>query len=193
MKNVVIVYYSQSGYTRLVGEAIAEGLKAAGTAKVELLEILGSDIKEGRYVNESVLQKVQAADGVIFGTPTFMGGPAAQFKAFADASGGAWYHRAWAGKLAGAFTTSSSPSGDKFSTLQYLNTYANQHGMIWVGQNELPAGARGNVDGVNRLGSHLGVMGQNTNAPGATPVVDAGDAATARIYGERFAKILAKF
>ena len=46
-----------------------------------------------------------------------MGGPAAQFKAFADALGGHWYGRTWQGKVAGGFTTSGGLSGDKQGTL----------------------------------------------------------------------------
>jgi len=36
-----------------------------------------------------------------FGSPTYMGGPAAQFKAFADATGDRWAARTWANKVAG--------------------------------------------------------------------------------------------
>ena len=35
-------------------------------------------------------------------------------------------------KIASGFSVSNSPSGDKFSTLQYFHTLAMQHGMVWV-------------------------------------------------------------
>ena len=63
-----------------------------------------------------------------------MGGPAAKFKAFADATVESWFAQAWRDKLAAGFTVSGTPSGDKFSTLQYFHTLAMQHGMIWVGR-----------------------------------------------------------
>ena len=44
-----------------------------------------------------------------------MGGPAAQFKAFADATAGKWFTSAWKDKIAAGFTVSMSPSGDKLT------------------------------------------------------------------------------
>ena len=51
-----------------------------------------------------------------------MGGPAAQFKAFADATGERWYRGAWRDKLAAGFTVSSGPSGDKLNTLNIFSS-----------------------------------------------------------------------
>jgi len=76
--------------------------------------------------NDPVFAQLDASDAIIFGTPTYMGGPSAQFKAFADACGGKWYAGAWRDKLAAGFTISSGPSGDKLSTLHYLFTLAMQ-------------------------------------------------------------------
>jgi multimeric flavodoxin WrbA len=36
-------------------------------------------------------EKLDAADAIVFGTPTYMGGPSWQFKRFADASSKAWF------------------------------------------------------------------------------------------------------
>jgi multimeric flavodoxin WrbA len=41
--------------------------------------------------NDAVLQQLDSSDAIIFGSPTFMGGPAAQFKAFADATVAKWF------------------------------------------------------------------------------------------------------
>jgi NAD(P)H dehydrogenase (quinone) len=109
-----------------------------------------------------------------------MGGPAAEFKAFADATGGRWYHAKWREKIAFGFTISNSPSGDKQVTLQYLSTLAMQHGMIWAGLGELPMQAIG----INRLGSSLGVMAQ------ASLVED--DKATGERLGHRIASLVAQ-
>ncbi len=78
-----------------------------------------------------------------------MGGPAARFKAFADATVGSWWSQKWRDKLAAGFTMSGTPSGDKFNTLQYFHTLAMEHGMIWVSLGEMPM----QPNGVNRLGS----------------------------------------
>jgi len=192
MKTISIVYFSGSGYTALVAEAYAKGLANEKDIKVELHRITGDQIEKGRWRNDAVLASLKAADAIIFGSPTYMGGVAAQFKAFADGTGEIWYGRGFAGKIAAGFTTSASASGDKQGTLIYLSTLANQHGMIWVGQNEMNSLAVGKTDGVNRLGSYTGVMGQNTNPMGVAPVVDAGDARTAELHAQRIAALVRK-
>lgn len=184
--SIAIVYFSATGTTKSLAEAIAKG---AGPEAV-LLPITGKQIVEGRFTDEALLAQLTAADAIIFGTPTFMGGPAGQFKTFADATGGIWYHQSWAGKIAGGFTTSGSFSGDKQGTLQYLVTLSQQHGMIWVGQNSpngLYSGKPLDV-ALNRLGSYTGVMGQA--APGQP--LTAGDLATGEAYGARIAALAKK-
>ena len=36
---------------------------------------------------------------IVFGAPTYMGGPSWQFKKFADASSKPWYHKVWRNKI----------------------------------------------------------------------------------------------
>lgn len=186
MPTISIVYFSATGTTKALAEAIAAG---AGAGAV-LLPIDGKQIVEGRFKDDAFLAKVSAGDAILFGSPTFMGGVAGQFKAFADATGGIWYQRGWAGKLAGGFTTSGSPSGDKQGTLQYLTTLGMQHGMLWVGQNEMNGLYVGKSwdEAVNRLGSYTGIMGQAAPGSPLTP----GDLETGRLYGARVAALLAK-
>ena len=88
--------------------------------------------------------------------------------------------------MAGGFTISGSPSGDKLSTLQYLNTFAAQHGMRWINTGLLPSA------GLNRLGSSLGVMALNENPHGAAPSLHPGDAETAEAYGRRIAEAVSR-
>jgi NAD(P)H dehydrogenase (quinone) len=111
-----------------------------------------------------------------------MGGPSAQFKTFADATGGRWYGQQWRDKIASGFSVSNSPAGDKFSTLQYLHTLAMQHGMIWVGLGEMPMQA----NGVNRLGSFAGATAQaGQESPEVAP--NAADKQTGELLGKRVA------
>jgi NAD(P)H dehydrogenase (quinone) len=164
-----------------MAEAVARGVTASG-ANVSLLQIRGEDINQGRYQNDTLLAQLDASDAIIFGSPTYMGGPAAQFKAFADATGERWYQRKWADKLAAGFTVSGGPSGDKLSTLQYFFTLAMQHGMVWVGVNDLPA-----ADGINRLSSYAGVMGQaSQEQPEIAP--NGADKLTGESLGRRIAQ-----
>ncbi len=189
MKKISIVFFSGSGHTRLMAEAVQRGAASVAGTEVELIQLSGSDINEGRWKNEAVLQKIAASDAVLFGTPTYMGGPAAQFKAFADATGMVWFQQGWRNKLAGGFTHSGSPSGDKLSTLQYLADLAFQHGMLWVGLGAIPSLYSGGTDGFNRLGFYHGAAGATPFVPGAEPSVDAGDLLTAEHYGHRIATL----
>ena len=178
MSKVSIVYFSQGGTTALLAQAVSQGVTSAG-ATAELIRIEPDHFAEGRWKNDAILQQLSEADAIIFGTPTFMGGVAAQFKAFADATGFIWYGRGWSGKLAGGFTISGSQSGDKLHTLQYLSILAAQHGMIWANWDELPR----QPDGTNQLGSFLGLMASNPAEHGTPPALSQADALSGEKYG----------
>jgi NAD(P)H dehydrogenase (quinone) len=187
MRTVSTIYFSGSGHTTKLAEAVHEGSAAVAGLKAHLIAISGDDIVKGRYSNEGVFAKLDDSDAIIFGSPTYMGGPAAQFKAFADATGGRWFAGAWRDKIAGGFTVSMGPSGDKLSTLHYFFTLAMQHGMIWVGQSEMPL----QPNGVNRLGSASGVMAQaGQEAPEVAP--NEGDKLTGVLFGKRLAEFTLK-
>jgi NAD(P)H dehydrogenase (quinone) len=188
MQTIAIVYFSGSGHTHLMAEAVAEGVRKSG-ARAELLRITGEQIHNGRWQNDEMLEKLAQADAIIFGSPTYMGGVAAQFKAFVDAASSAWFAQQWKDKIAAGFTHSSSPSGDKQGTLLYLAINAAQHGMVWVGSAALPSQYVGKTDGVNRLGSFLGVMGQSPMVgPGESATLESGDYLTAENLGQRVAE-----
>ena len=191
MPTVAVVHHSSTGKTKALAGAVAAGAKSvAGTTVLELT-ITGSQIVEGRFKDDAFLAQLDAADAIIFGSPTYMGMVSGQFKCFADATGGRWYQRTWAGKIAGGFTTSGSFSGDKQGSLLYLSILAAQLGMVWVGQNELNGLFAGQPmeTAINRLGSHLGVMGQAAPMPDVMPT--AGDLKTGEIYGARIANAAA--
>ncbi|WP_254923522.1 flavodoxin family protein [Pseudanabaena sp. SR411] len=152
MSSIAIIYFSGTGHTHLIAEAFAEGVNKVADTKVQPFRITGEQIHNGRWHNEEVLEALNQSDAIVFGSPTYMGGVAAQFKAFVDAASGIWFQQLWKNKLAGGFTHSGSPSGDKQGTLLYLAINAAQHSMIWVGAGEM------NQNGVNRLGSYMGVM-----------------------------------
>ena len=183
MTTVSVVYHSGSGHTTKMAEAVAQGAGSVADVKVQAIAISGKDIVEGRFKNEALMAQLDASDAIIFGSPTYMGGPSGQFKTFADATGERWFGGKWRDKIAAGFTVSNSPSGDKFSTLQYFFTLAMQHGMVWVGLGEMPMQA----NGVNRVGSFSGVMAQGgmSAAPEVSP--DAGDKLTGELLGRRVA------
>ncbi|MEO1294625.1 MAG: flavodoxin family protein [Cyanobacteria bacterium J06636_16] len=192
MATVAIVYFSGNDHTHLMAESLSEGVKAAGVT-AQLLRIQGEQIKDGRWQDEGIRAAILAADAIVFGSPTYMGGVAAQLKACIDGLGDVWFEQGLKDKVAGGFTHSSSPSGDKQGTLLYLVTNALQHGMVWVGAADLPSPYIGKDDGVNRLGSFLGVMGYSPlDMSGGEPQMDKGDRLTAHQYGQRVAAITQK-
>jgi len=184
MSNVAIVYFSGYGHTQKQAEAVQAGAQAVADTTVELIKIDA----EGN-ITDAQWQALAAADGIIFGSPTYMGGAAWQFKKFADASSKPWYGRAWQDKLAAGFTNSASMNGDKGSTLQYFVTLASQHGMLWVSLGVLPSNSKAaDRNDVNFLGGSVGLLAQSPSdsSPDEGPL--AGDLETAKGFGQRFAE-----
>jgi NAD(P)H dehydrogenase (quinone) len=124
MTLVSIVYFSRHGHTKKQAEAIEEGAKSA-VPRVHLFPIDA----EGKIPEDS-WDLLKTSNGIIFGTPTYMGGPSWQFKKFADASAAIWSKHEWEGKIAAGFTNSMST---KFLSIGYLITLAMQQGMLWAG------------------------------------------------------------
>lgn len=186
MVKVAVVYHSGYGHTAVVANAVAKGSADAG-AHTSLIAI-GADgaIQDGEW------DVLDAADAIIFGSPTYMGSVSGPFKMFADASSKKWFSQAWKDKLAGGFTNSMSLSGDKLGSLQTMSILAAQQGMIWVSLGLMPANVGDTphqrpADALNRISGSLGVMAQSENdAPTVTP--PSGDIKTAEFYGARIAE-----
>jgi NAD(P)H dehydrogenase (quinone) len=96
-----------------------------------------------------------------------MGSMSAGMKTFVEVAAKKWFVSAWKDKVAGAFTNSSSFSGDKLNTLLGLVINAMQHGMIYVGLGMMPSANRpGDMNSTtgpgpeahNRVGSFVGPM-----------------------------------
>ncbi|MEM6868801.1 MAG: flavodoxin family protein [Cyanobacteria bacterium P01_C01_bin.121] len=185
MPTVSVVYFSSMGHTQIMAESVAQGAEQVNGTTVQILRITGEQITQGRWKDEAIVDQLSQSDAIIFGSPTYMGGVAAQFKAFIDAASAIWLQQGWKDKIAGGFTHSGSPSGDKQGTLLYLVINAMQHSMIWVGAGEMAM----QENGVNRLGSFLGPMGNTPpDFSGGPPQVDPGDLLTAELYGTRIAE-----
>ena len=167
MTKTAVIYHSGYGHTQRVAQFVADGAQAQLIA-----------IDADGNISEADWAVLDAADAIVFGSPTYMGMVSWQFKKFADASSKRWMAGTWKDKLAGGFTISASPSGDKLSTIQYFITLAMQQGMVWVGQPAMNDGT------INRIGSNSGVMGQVGPTSPAADIAQ-GDLDTAKAYGER--------
>jgi len=189
MAHSVIVYHSGYGHTRKQAEAVAQGAASVAGASAELVEIhADGQLADGAW------EKLDAADAIVFGTPTYMGGPSWQFKRFADASSKAWFTSKWKNKVAAGFTNSASMNGDKVQTLNYLFALSMQHGMLWVGTGMMPANSKAaQRNDVNWLGAFSGAMAQSPSdsSPDEGPLP--GDLETARLFGARVAETAARW
>lgn len=176
--NTVVIYHSGYGHTQRMAEAVAQGAQAA----------LFAIDAEGNLADDA-WAALDAADAIIFGSPTYMGGPSWQFKKFADTSSKAWFADKWQDKVFGGFTNSASLNGDKLNTLQYFVLLAAQHGGLWVSLAQKPANVKASKrDDANRMGAYLAPMAQS-DADAAPAEMSVGDLETARAYGARVAAI----
>ena len=173
MTQISIVFHSGFGHTKVMAERVKAGAEAVPGTLVTLVPVEEID---AHWAN------LEAADAIVFGSPTYMGNVSGPFKMFMDASSKPWLEQKWKDKVAAGFTISGSPSGDKLNTLQSLMIFAMQHGMIWVGNAEMPY----NTEGINRLGSFTGVMAQAGQvAPDLEP--NEADRKSAERLGQRVA------
>jgi len=182
MSKIAIVFHSGYGHTKKVAEAVAEG--SGGT-------LVAIDA-EGN-LSEAQWAELAAADAIVFGSPTYMGNASWQFKKFADASSKPWYSQVWKDKVAAGFTNSATLNGDKFSTLQYLFTLSQQHGMIWAGMGlKAPNHKAATRDDLNNMGGYAGLMTATPSDASVDEMVP-GDLATARFFGERVAAVVKRW
>ncbi|MBB6487781.1 flavodoxin family protein [Rhizobium lusitanum] len=177
-----VVYHSGYGHTKRLAEAVAEG----AAASLITIDAEGNIPEDG-------WETLNAVDAIIFGSPTYMGGPSWQFKKFADASSKPWFEDRWKNKVFGGFTNSASINGDKLNTLQYFVLLAGQHGGLWVSLAIKPANVKASRrDDPNRMGSYIAPMAQ-ADADAAPGEMSKGDLETARLYGVRVAEITRVF
>jgi len=145
MAKVAIIYYSQTGTTHELAQAVEEGAKAAG-AETRLLkvketapgEVWGNNpawkehIESTSNVAEATNDDLEWADAIIFGTPTRYGLPSAQLKNFIDQTGGLWAKGALTNKVGSSFTTTATSHGGQEATILALNIAFYHWGMIIV-------------------------------------------------------------
>lgn len=189
MTSVAIVYFSGYGHTAKQAEAVAEGAASVAGTEVKTLRI----DQEGN-LPDGAFDALAQVDAIIYGSPTYMGGPAWQFKKFADASSKPWFSQAWKDKLAAGFTNSGTVNGDKFNTILYLFTLSQQHSQIWVGTGLMPANvkASGPAD-VNWTGGFAGALAISPIDASPDEAPRQGDLETAKLLGKRVAEMAARF
>lgn len=181
---IAIVYHGGYGHTAKQAQAVARG--AASVDGVESLLISIDKI-------DQYWDTLEYADGIIFGTPTYMGSASAQFKRFMDVTSRNVFAKGgkWSNKVAAGFTNAASRSGDKLATLQQIAVFAAQHGMHWVNLG-LPPGhnhSKSTEDSQNRHGFFLGAAAQSNADEGSYVAPPLADLRTAEHLGARVAGV----
>jgi NAD(P)H dehydrogenase (quinone) len=184
VSKVAIVYFSGYGHTARQAEAVRIGAQSTPDALVSVYRI-----NEAGDLPSGALEELSSADAFIYGSPTYMGGPAWQFKKFADSSAKAFFARRWKDKLAAGFTNSASVNGDKYSTIQYFWTLSQQHGQIWIGTGLLPANSKAHAPAdVNWTAGFAGALAISPSDASPDEAPRSGDLETAKLLGKRVAE-----
>jgi NAD(P)H dehydrogenase (quinone) len=144
--NLAVVYSSMYGHIRIMAQAAVEAANEIPGVKAQLYrvpETLSDEIlakmgaleaaKAQADVPLATPEVLEAADAVLFGTPTRFGNMTGQMRQFLDSTGGLWARGALVGKPAGVFTSSGTQHGGQESTiLTFIPTLLHQ-GMVVVG------------------------------------------------------------
>jgi NAD(P)H dehydrogenase (quinone) len=182
---IAIVYFSGYGHTAKQAEAVRAGAELVTNSEVSMFRI-----DEGGDLPSGALESLDSADAIVYGSPTYMGGPAWQFKKFADNSAKAFFARRWKDKLAAGFTNSACINGDKYSTIQYFWTLSQQHGQVWVGTGLLSANMKANHPAdVNWTAGFGGALAVSPSDASPEEAPRSGDLETATLLGRRVAEL----
>ena len=178
---MAIAYHSGFGHTAVLADAVAAGAREAG-ADVSVIAV--------DHMTDADWDLLDAADGIVFGSATYMGNVSARFQTFAEKTGRRCLNGSWRDKVAAGFTNSGAKSGDKVNTLVSLAIFAAQHHMHWISLG-LGAGwnsATGSENDLNRLGFWLGA-GAQTDVDANPDQVHSSDVQTCRHLGWRIALV----
>ncbi len=119
----LVAYYSMTGNTKKMAEAIAKGVKTQG------IEV---DLKAVTHVKPDDLLHYEA---LILGSPTYYGLMAAEMKKLLDES--VRFHGQLSCKIGGAFTSSGGIGGGGETTILSILQAFLVHGMIVIGESDM--------------------------------------------------------
>jgi len=117
---ILVVYDSKTGHTEKMAFAVAEGAKKVKGISVNV-----------KKVDQTDLEDLLNADGIIMGSPTYYGEMSAKLKALIDKS--VEIHGKLEGKVGAAFTSSGGTASGAETTLLSILQAMLVHGMIIQG------------------------------------------------------------
>lgn len=120
MSKAIVVYYSLSGNTEKMAQAIRESLEKEGVKAVS------------RKAEDTVADELLEYDAIIMGSPTYYGSMAWQLKKIIDES--VKFHGQLKGKVGGAFSSAANIGGGNETTIGDILNAMLIHGMVIQGE-----------------------------------------------------------
>ena len=139
--DILVLYYSRTGATRLLADAIAQGIDQVDGAHARLRTVppvapiveTASAVVPPDGAPYVELVDLKECGGLALGSPTRFGNMAAPLKYFIDSTSGEWLSGALAGKPAAVFTSTTSMHGGQESTLLSMMLPLLHQGMLVLG------------------------------------------------------------
>ncbi len=193
MPKTLVLFYSRTGNTAAIADAVADGARSVRFSEVDLRRIddlapaavidsvpgwrESRELLATRYQLLASVDELVQYDAIIMGAPTRYGVMAAELKNVIDQTGPLWNRGALVNKVGSAFTSVSTPHGGHETTLWSIMTTMANLGLIIV-----PPGYSDPV------------MFQGGSPYGATATTGGGapgeiDLAAARHQGKRVAEV----
>ena len=148
MPKILILFYSRTGNTAALADAVAQGAKSVRFAEVDVRRIddlaptsvIESDAEwkssreklAARYQTFGDVNALADYDALILGSPTRYGIMAAELKRVLDQTGPLWQRGALVNKVGAAFTSVSTAHGGHETTLWSIMTPMANLGLIIV-------------------------------------------------------------
>ncbi|MEP6940120.1 MAG: NAD(P)H:quinone oxidoreductase [Rudaea sp.] len=194
MKDVLVVYYSRTGHVAQLARLVARGVEEVPGMRARLrsvppvapvTEVAAPPVPEDG-APYATLADLRECAGVILGSPTRFGNMAAPLKHYLDSTGAEWASGSLVGKVAAAFTSTSTQHGGQETTLVTMLLPLLHHGAVIVGLPFTEAALGATRGGGTPYGaSHVsGSSGERE--------IDEEERALARALGRRVATLAAK-
>ena len=196
MAKVLVLYYSSYGHIETMAQAVAEGVRSAGSEAVikRVPETVPADVARASHYKMdqaapiATVDELADYDAIIFGTPTRYGNMAGQMKSFIDQTGALWFQGKLVGKVGSVFASTSSQHGGQETTITSFHTVLLHHGMVIVG---LPYSFQGQgrmdeITGGSPYGATTIAMADGSRQPSQNELDGA------RFQGKHVAEIAAK-
>ena len=193
MPRLLVLFYSRTGNTAALADAIAEGARSVRFAEVDVRRMddlapastigsvsewaAGRAALAAKYQLMGPVEELVAYDALILGSPTRYGIMAAELKNMLDQTGPLWNRGALVNKVGSAFTSVATAHGGHETTLWSIMTPMANLGMIIVppGYSDAAMFAGGSP------------YGATATTGAGTPA--AADLAAARHQGKRVAEV----